>query len=630
MLKLLPICFFGLFLTQLVGQTPLYTPRNVQKAYAQGTRTPDGQPGPKYWQNTASYKIAVTLSPPATKLEGVETIEYTNHSPNSLDELNIKLIQNTHLGTTSRVSNVQQDWLGKGLNITAVTVNGKSVKWDNEEHNYGGNPTNGYLTLPSSLEPNEKVTLTFRWDYDLRPSTNGDREGIVDPTTFFAAYFFPRISVYDDLDGWDLTELNEQTEYFNDFGDFELSVDVPQHFLVWSTGALVNPSEVLQPAFVERLAKAKKSKSVVEIVGEKEAKKREVTLKNKRLIWKFKANHVSDMAFGVSDHYRWDGVVANGKTPTDSTIWIQTAYAPESGDYPEMANICRKVVQYYNSEMPGYPFPYPQLTAFNGLGQMEYPMVVNDNTLDNPDDVITLASHEIAHQYLPFYMGTNESRYAWMDEGWASFFEYHASLHAFKLNDSTATFPRYYQMEMNYTENADLDVPMYTPSNQQMSVSYGFNSYGKPAAAYTALKMLLGEATFKKCLHEYFRRWNGKHPCPHDFFYTFNSASGQDLNWFWKAWFFDYNTVNLKIEKVDLSSNVPQAIIVNTGGKPVPVTLEVTFQDDSKERITRSLEVWKTQQSVQIPLPTTQSITRLRIVQDWFYENDLTDNVWKK
>jgi aminopeptidase N len=295
-----------------------------------------------------------------------------------------------------------------------------------------------------------------------------------------------------------------------------------------------------------------------------------------------------------------------------------------------MANICRKVIEYFSSGMPGYPFPYPQLTAFNGLGQMEYPMMINDNTLDNRDDVITLASHEIAHQYLPFYMGTNESRHAWMDEGWATFFEYHASLNAFTLTDSTATFPRYYQTEMNFTDNAELDVPLYTPSNQQMANAYGFNTYGKPAAAYTALKLLLGAELFKKCLHDYFRTWNGRHPQPHDFFNTFNTAAGQNLNWFWKSWFFDYNTVNLSLGQVNTLGDQLVATIVNTGGKPVPVTLEITHNDGSKERVHRPLDVWKTQNEVQISIPAASSITRLRIVQDWFYENDLTDNVWKK
>jgi hypothetical protein len=610
---------------QAWGQN-LYTPLNFQEAYQRQTRSLKGEPGPKYWQNRADYQIHLQIKPPSRLIKGRESIVYYNNSPDTLKELNFKLIQNTRIPSTSRANNVANNWLTKGLTIQSIQIAGKPMPWDNMEVNSSENPTNHFLPLAQPLLPGQQLKLELNWTFELGNSSDGDREGVVDKTTFFLAYFFPRIAVYDDLDGWDDVQLNEQTEYYNDFGNFELSVELPQNYLVWATGVLQNPEQVLQAPFVQKFKSAAQSNQVQRIVDHSALKRKKVTLQSPNLVWKFKAENVTDVALGLSDHYCWDAVSAKGNEGGSKQVFVQTAYHPESEDYPEMADICRKTVEYYSTQMPGFPFPYPVLTAFNGLGQMEYPMMINDITLSNPDDVITLATHEIAHQYLPFMMGTNESRWAWMDEGWASFFEYHASLNAFEIKDPGATFPDYYQYMVSRSRNAEMDVPLYTPSNQQFSESYGFNAYGKAAAAYTALKLHLGEGTFKKCLHEYFHRWAGKHPAPHDFFNTISDACGENLNWFWQTWFFDFNTVNLRIAEVNSNS----IRIENPGGKPIPIQLKLNYSDGSSAELKEPLGIWKGRNSVVLPLPVGKSLVKAELLQSWFHEKSLRDNVWNK
>lgn len=522
------IYFNGLaFIPIGIAQSPFYVSRDFQQAVVNGTRTWKGQPGPRYWQNRATYKMDVQVNPQLGHVQGTATIDYTNNSPDTLSGLNLKLIQNIHLPQAFHIGTTDPAFNTGGMVLNYIRANGKSIAFDNAAIAAAADPTNTWIELPSALLPGSKVQLEISWSFTLQRSAIEHREGMVDSTSFFCAYWFPRVSVYDDIQGWDQIPFNEQVEFYNNFGNYDITIHVPEGYVIWATGILQNPEAVLNKTYVERLQNSYQSDTPVHIVTTADIKKGDITPKGKTLLWHYTADEVTDFAFGGSNHFLWDGTSALVDSSAKRRVSIQTAYKPTSDDYPLVLDIARRTILYYSSQMPGIPYPYPKMTIFNGFGQMEYPMMCNDVEQPTLDDTHTLTTHEIAHTYFPFLTGINETAYAWMDEGWATFLEYHACTSAFKLNDARKTYPMYYLGRYLTGTSPTEEIPMLSPSHQLLYPSYVLNSYGKPAAAYVALKHLLGEETFRRCLQGYVQRWRGHHPIPFDFFNAFSDLSGR-------------------------------------------------------------------------------------------------------
>jgi len=241
--------------------------------------------------------------------------------------------------------------------------------------------------------------------------------------------------------------------------------------------------------------------------------------------------------------------------------------------------------------MPGIPFPYPRMSVFNGGGGMEYPMMVNDRSESNYKEMIDLTSHEIAHTYFPFYMGINQERYAWMDEGWAMFLpsELQDKLSKSKNNAKAAYSTFIYNIYAGNSSEAILMRPSYHIKDYEYYVA----SYYKPEIAYRILQDILGKELFLKAIQTYIKHWNGKYPTPYDFFNTINNVSQKDLFWFWKPWFFEFGVPDLGIKKVSYKNNQYEINIEKIGNLPVPIYIELFYDDDSKEIIKESAEVWK-------------------------------------
>ena len=223
----------------------LYMPRAVKQAYASGTRSPDGRPGPKYWINRGRYTITVTALPPDRTVRGTERIIYFNNSPDTLKSLNFKLFLNIHKPGAPRIGGADSLYLTPGVTVSSFTVNGQAVAFR------GANAfTNHRVALPSPLAPHDSVTLGVDWNYEI--SLESNREGMIDSTTWFLAYFYPRVAVYDDYNGWDTMDFTDQQEFYSDFNDYDVTVRVPANYVVWGTGTLVNPEQVLQPDVLQR------------------------------------------------------------------------------------------------------------------------------------------------------------------------------------------------------------------------------------------------------------------------------------------------------------------------------------------------------------------------------------------
>jgi len=417
MKKQIFLLMIALFAVLPLSAQQLYIPRNVAKAYQNGTRSADGRPGPKYWQNKASYNIRVSAAPPNRTVSGSEDIVYTNNSPDTLKAVVIRLELNSHAPEAPRENTVNSNYLTAGVSIDEYSENGKVKAWGRSKGR-----TWVQIPLDTPVAPGGKVTFTFKWHYDVSTQTN--REGAIDPTTFFLAYFYPRVAVYDDTNGWDRIDFTEGHEFYNDFNDYSLEVTVPKNYVVWATGDLLNGDQALKPEYAARLKKSFTSDDVIHVATADELKANSVTAQTNTVTWKWKADSVSDVAAALSDHYIWDAgsVVVDKKTNRRASV--QSAYNIEAADFQQMVEYGKHSLDWCSNNFPGVPYPFQKTTIVRGFADMEYPMMVNDSSQRDPRFTKFIVEHEILHSWFPFYMGINEQRYGFMDEGWTTAFEY--------------------------------------------------------------------------------------------------------------------------------------------------------------------------------------------------------------
>lgn len=565
----------------------LYMPRNVKEAYKKETRSMDGRPGKKYWQNYGRYNITMNVTPPSRNIKGKEQITYVNNSPDTLRSPVLKLILNIHKPGALRQNDASVDYLTTGVHITSFSVNGKTTRWNDAPT---GHDTWQAFRLAQPLLPHDSVQLAIEWNFDI--SLESNREGMIDSTTYFLAYFYPRIAVYDDYYGWDRMQFTDGQEFYNDFNDYTLTVNAPKNYIVWSTGTLQNPGEVLQKTYADKLSASMLSDDIVTIAGPAELSAKNVTVQNTLNSWKWTANNITDVTFAVSDHFVWDASSVVVDRNTQRRASVQAAYNDTAKDFHHMVSFGRHSLDWLSHNWPGVPYPFEKTTIVQGYADMEYPMMVNDGT--TPDTAFSkfVVEHEIAHTWFPFYMGINETRYGFMDEGWATTFELLIG-RADVGNDKAENL--YKQFRVNGWINdlqAEEDIPIITPTNILSGVAMGNNEYGKASLGYLAVKDMLGDELFRKCLHAFMDRWHGKHPTPWDFFYTFNDVSGKNLNWFWTSWFFGNGYIDFGIQKADKSRKGYTVSIQNIGGFPAPVDVMATYTDGTTETKHLNPEVW--------------------------------------
>jgi hypothetical protein len=607
----------GLAETAAAQTQPLYMPRDIKAAFAKGTRSLDGRPGPKYWQNRARYDITVQAAPPARDIRGRETITYFNNSPDSLRQVVLRLIQNIHRPGVSRDGDASADYLTTGLVVDTLRVAGQTRALPAGQ----GLSTVQGVRLPKPLAPHDSVKFAVSWHFPI--SKESGREGMIDPTTFFLAYFYPRIAVYDDYNGWDRLPFVDSKEFYNDFNDYILRVQAPANYIVWATGTLQNPKQVLQPAAAKRLAKSMTSDAVMHIATAADLAKKSITAQQPMNTWVWTAKDISDVTFGLSDHYVWDAASVMVDAKAKRRASVQAAYADSTVDFRQSVKNAQYALGWFSNpaNWPGVAYPFPKMTAFQGFADMEYPMMVNDSPQKDPKFAEFVQDHEIAHTYFPFYMGINESRYAYMDEGWATTFEL---LIGRTENGQEAADKLYKMFRVNrwiHDAATAEDLPIITPSSE-LKAGYGNNAYGKPSLSYLALKDMLGDATFKKALHEYMDRWHGKHPIPWDYFNSMSSASGQDLNWFFHNWFFTNGYIDMA---VTASGNT--VTINNIGGFVAPFDMLLEYTDGTTETLHQSPAIWRANQQ-QATIQLKKAVKSVKLDGGIFMDANEKDNSW--
>ena len=605
----------------------IYLPVDLRLLYDNDTRSMDGKPGPNYWQNHSDYKMKVELTPEERLITGSAKITYFNNSPDTLKQIVIRLYPDIFKKGQIRDFNLDPADINDGISIARLQIDMQTfdaAKIDSSGIRKG---TNLVIDLNDAIYPSTQSQIQVKWSYKTSFQKNV-RAGAYDSTSFMIAFWYPQIAVYDDVDGWDLFGYTGLQEFYNDFCNYDVEIIVPKGFLVWATGELKNADEVLEKSFYKKYKKALSSDDIVSIVSEESLQSGQITKDKTKLTWKFEAKYVPDFAFASSDHYLWDQTSI--KVGSDKRrVKVGAAYNKDSEDFYQVAEIAKKSIDYFSNQMPGIPYPYPSMTVFNGGGGMEFPMMVNDGSTPKMSRTISLTSHEIAHTYFPFFMGTNERKYAWMDEGWAVMLPFDfVFTEAPDLDRKAIVTTEYASLA-----GKELDLPTMIPSvaygGQIYRPSYRGASYTKAGMAYQMLRDLLGEELFKKALHTYMDRWNGKHPIPYDFFFTFNDVVGENLNWFWNPWFFEPGYPDLAIGEIVQNNEIMSVKIDRLGNVPVPVSLKIIYSDDSENSIEKKADIWKDgKTSINLDLEKGKIFKRLELGNKYIPDIDQKNNIY--
>jgi hypothetical protein len=604
----------------------LYVPLDIQNAIKKETRTENGEPGVNYWQNKSDYKIDAEIFPDSSLLVGEETIKYYNNSPDSLDRIVIRLYGDIFKKGATRDWYVNSKYLNNGETLQEFIINDKVVDISDTSNEIERGSTNMIVRLEERLAPYSFLTLKTKWQLKI-PEELKLRMGNYGNGNFFVSYWYPQIAVYDDIDGWDMLDYQGTVEFYNDFNNYEVNLTIPSGYLAWATGELQNPEEVLRKDIYEKYQLAKSSDETIRIITQDDYKKGLVTADNEKNVWHFIAFNVTDVSFILSKSDNWDGASVEVEKTTGRRALTDVVYPDSSIYYNEAAQYARATIEYMSNDLPGYPYPYPHVTSFcNGNrygGGMETPMMANDGAPRQRASHIGLIFHEIAHNYFPFIMGTNERKYAWMDEGWASFYPRDV-LDKYEL-DYDYLNKRVKSYENDAGREAELPPMVVSYSNKGEYLRTAF--YDRPAVAYNELMELLGRDLFKKAMLEYINRWHSKHPIPIDFFNTISNVAKEDLTWFWKPWFYEFGYPDLAVEKVENNDGNISAVIKKIGNVPTRVKVTFEFTDGTNEIVEKPASVWKDgNDEISITVKTSKNLKSVKVgdkhIPDSVKEND--------
>ena len=544
-------------------------------------RTASGAPGPEYYQQQADYKIDIELDDKNTKLYGKEIVTYTNNAKESLDYIWMQLDQNqqSRKSLSPLVSSNKTDPAAgvQGFSRTYLEEDfdgGFNLEYVNDANgnklNYTVNQTMMRIELPKPLKKGEKFIFSIKWWYNINNYLiDGFRSGYEKfdkdgNNLYVLAQFYPRMAVYNDVEGWQNMQFWGSGEFALPFGNYEVNITVPADHILEATGTLLNRNEVFTPAQVARYTQAEKSfdKPVI-IVTQAEAEAAEKGFSDKKKTWKFKAENVRDFGISTSRKFIYDAMAVK---LGDKTAMAISLY-PKEGN-PLWEQYSTRMVAHTLKSYSQYTFdyPYPKAISINAKDQgMEYPMICwnygrPDETGKYTDQtkygMLGVICHEVGHNYFPMIVNSDERQWTWMDEGLNSFMEFLAE-QTFEPNFPTRRGPAKNIVPYMSGDQKGLEPIM---SNSESIRQFGNNAYGKPATALNILReTIMGHELFDYAFKTYANRWKFKHPTPEDFFRTMEDASAVDLDWFWRGWFYttDYNDIGIKDVKKYFVSNEP-------------------------------------------------------------------------
>jgi len=566
-------------------------------AVANGTRLRSGAPGPRYWQQWADYRLEAELNPVSKRLTGKSAIRYHNRSPDTLRTVYVQLLHNIFAPGSRH--NTDIPWSVEGYDLSKVAAQGTTLSpGAGEGAGYEVDGTSMRIRLPKPLAPGGSADLEFA--YRIRIPPDGAPRGGQDGEVYYISYWYPQMAVYDDVNGWQTDQYYGNAEFYMGYGNYDVALTVPAGWLVTSTGTLTNASEVLTSQTRARLDSAMSAKEVVHVVTESDrgAGKATAVGAGGSLTWRFRAENVRDVAWGASASYLWDATNAavgdaDGDGSADTTR-VDALWRPEmrSSHWDEAARYGRHSVEFLSKYL--WPYPYPHMTAVDGptsCGGMEYPMMTCIGGQWDTLNMYEVIVHEIAHMWTPMLVGSDEKRFAWMDEGFAQFTQSQAMPDFFKGYDDEAENREPY---LNLAVTGGEVELMHHGDRYPNYTAYGTASYYKTATVLVALRGVLGRDTFERAFKEYGRRWEYKHPTPYDFFNTVEDVAGRDLSWFWRTWFFETWKLDQAIDTVASAGDSLEVVVSNRGRAPMPVHLVVTRSEGEPQVVEIPVSVWFT------------------------------------
>jgi hypothetical protein len=498
-----------------------------------------------------------------------------------------------------------------------------------------------HIGLPAALVPGASVDLDLAWSYTVAP--DGAPRGGTDGQVWFVSYWYPQLAVYDDVNGWQTDPYMGRSEFYMGYGDYDVTITVPEGWLVAATGTLENPAEVLSATTRDRLARSRASGEIVHVVADDERGAGRATARGAggRLTWRFRATNVRDVSFATSDRYLWDATVAlAGDADGDGrpdTVQINTFYRPDrrAWAWDQSARYERHSIAFLSRFL--WPYPWPHMDAVDGVvscAGMEFPM---QTCIGGPRDTTRLYSvlvHETAHMWFPMQVGSDEQRYAWQDEGLTRYNQGEAM---------AAFFPGYdiYQAQgvrSGYLDMArgggggggEVELMRHGDLYPLDSPAYSVASYSKMALTLRSLRAILGDSTFLRAYREYGRRWQYRHPTPYDLWNTFSDVSGRNLDWFWRTWFYETWTLDQAIASVTPRGRDLEVVIEDRGLAPMPVRLAITRTGGAVEWMEVPVHVWLAgarRHTVRVPGGAT--VQRVEIDPDnAFPDADRTNQTW--
>ena len=481
-----------------------------------------------------------------------------------------------------------------------------------------------YVELAQSLPPGATTTLAIAYGFNI-PEHGADRMGR-EGNLYEIAQWYPRLAVYDDVHGWNTDQYLGQGEFYLEYGTIDYEVTVPAGFIVAGTGVLQNPKDVLTTAQRGRLAAALKSDSTIHVVTQPElASGAARPVKEGALTWRFRAENVRDVAWAASPEYLWDASGWEG-------VLAQAFYRPSALDtWKDAAKMSRYSIQEYSTRWMGYP--YPQISAVEGpVSGMEYPMVAMEARGKDGPDLYSVITHEIGHMWYPMVVGSDERRYAWMDEGFNTFINTFSEEGYWQRNDA-AVRQQERQLVIGIDQSPTAQ-PIMTPANRYRTSNNLLSlAYIKPSVTLLSLRdKVLGAAVFDSAFREYTRRWAFRHPQPADFFRTMEEVSGRDLAWFWRSFFFTTAALDQTVESVKQEAGgSAEVTLANLGDAVMPVELELGYDDGSTELVKLPVEIWYEGNRYVYHLEPGRTIVSARVNPDGTFADAVPANdAWQR
>ncbi len=623
----------------------------IRRAWAAGTRDATGRPGPSYWQLWMDYTIHARFDPTSARVTGRETAVIHNTSDSAMTSIQVRLDQNIFAPNVPRLETVPE--ITDGMPVTRMAFNGEDVDLSPPPQRrfrgpgaqarevrlaaYGIDQTTARITLPTPIPAHGSGTLEAEWSFKVprSDSVRGLRMGSWADSLFQVAQWYPRVAVFDDLreGGWDTDPYLGPSEFYNNFGRFDVTIDVPAGWIVGATGVLQNPAEVLTAMARQRLSHALDADTTLSVVTAAELGPGKATAAGDRLQWHFVADSVADFAWATSDRFVWD--VSRATIPGKGPIPIQILYLPgDAQRYADAGPTVRHALEFYSKLW--MPYAFPQMTIVDGPeGGMEYPSFIMSS--------VGAADHETGHEWWPMMVGTNETWYGFMDEGFNQY------MNILSRDDRMGRPVDLDGLGQRYgrTSGDEREAPLMWDANYGGPM-YSFQAYSKAPLMLSMLGGIVGDTAVWRAMSGYAEAWRFKHPSPWDYAFFMDNALHRDLGWFWYSWLFTTSSVDGGIENVATDGARTTVTVKQDGDMPSPVVLEVTLApgdgppvpmanakmvDDTTAVVTWPVDVWFAGSRTFDAVLDFGGRAVRKITLDphcRFPDRDITDNVWPR